>query len=64
MTDKPEPKFIHLVVFSADYEGYGFPEAAFLKEADADALASKLNRGYSRRSSRYEVLSVEIKDGL
>lgn len=55
-------RFIHLVVFNAEMEGYGFPEAAFFDEVKADQLAHKMNRGRMRDPSKFEVLSVEIKD--
>lgn len=62
MTDKTEPKYIHLVVLGVDYQGYDYPEAAFFSEQAAEAFAAKLNR--KNKSKSFEVVSVEIKDGL
>lgn len=54
-------RYVHLVFASWDYEGYDRPEAAFMRERDADALAYKLNRRPKSMACRYEVVSVEIK---
>lgn len=62
MTDKTEPKYIHLVVLGVDYQGYGYPEAAFFNEQAAEAFAAKLNGESKSKCSSFEVVSVEIKD--
>lgn len=64
MTDKPEKRTVYLVAFEADYEGYSAPEAAFFSKERAYGLASKMNRLSKSKTSRYEVLEVEVEDGL
>ncbi len=63
-TDKTteEPKYIYLVVFQADYEGYSEPEAAFLSEESAGAWVMKKNSTHKTRTSGYEVLKIMIND--
>ena len=59
---KPKPSYVHLVVYSADYEGYDAPVAAFIDEQRADELAAQLNRGNASHSCRYEVVSTPFYD--
>ncbi len=61
VSEKPK-RHIYLVVWWADYEGYDAPESAFFDEPKAYTLAAKKNKRSRSRSSRYEVLSVEIND--
>ena len=55
-------KYIHLVACFTDHEGYGFPVGAYLSEDKADKKAAKLNKELQDSYSKYEIMSIVIKD--